>query len=214
MIKPKYFNHENFNPICIDGVTVQVEIKNLAALSPSFPPTPTKRQPPDGNILHAQLMKFKRSLACKVHFRRKDFKQADTLEDFINMEHQLFVKHPWYIPSTKSPPPLPFLLDEAFSNVYRTVMDPANWYHYSQNVTLEMRIAISKTRALPSQGVGVYCQDKSLLHLLLLIVRWKLSSLMKQSIRNWIMTMPPSTNPKFPIGTEDTNLPSSLFLMT
>ena len=162
MIKPKYFNHENCNPICIDGVTVPVEIKNLAALSPSFPPTPTKRQPPDGNILHAELMKLKRSLAWKVHFRRrKDFKEADTLEDFINMEHQLFVKHPWYIPSTKSPPPLPFLLDEAFSNVYRTVMDPANWYHYSQNVTLEMRIAISKTRALPSQGVGVYCQDKS-----------------------------------------------------
>ena len=62
----------------------------LASLSPSFSPTPNKSQPPDGNILHAELMEFKRVLSWKAHFRYKDFEASSSFEDFVNMELPTF----------------------------------------------------------------------------------------------------------------------------
>ena len=55
MINPILYDPENFKSICVDGVSVPMDIEDLASFSPSFSPTPTKRQPPDGNLLHAEL---------------------------------------------------------------------------------------------------------------------------------------------------------------
>jgi hypothetical protein len=63
MITPINYAETNFQPLCIDDVQVTPSVFDLASLSPSFSPTPTKTQPPDGIILHAELMEFRRVLA-------------------------------------------------------------------------------------------------------------------------------------------------------
>ena len=55
MIKPVFYNADNFKPICIDNVSVPQQLLDLASLSPSFSPTPTFA---DGNILHKDLMEY------------------------------------------------------------------------------------------------------------------------------------------------------------
>ena len=161
MIDPTPYDPTNFQPVCIDDVQVPSSVLQLASLSPSFCPTPNKSQPPDGNILHSELMEFKRILAWKTHFRYKDFKSSSSLDDFVNIEFQQFQKDPWYERSSKIPPPLPHYLELAFQKVYTSIMQPSNWFHYQSNLDIEMKKAISITRSLPSSGIGVYSQDKS-----------------------------------------------------
>ena len=72
-----------------------------------------------------------------------------------------FTKSPWYRKSQNTPPPLPTILQVAFEKIYTTVMDPKNWYKFQQNLSSDLRQAISTARSLPSQGIGVYLQDKS-----------------------------------------------------
>jgi hypothetical protein len=144
MISPKPYDPSNFCPISIDGVQV--------------PESVLKDQSPDGNVLRAELMEFRRVLAWKAHFRYKDFKDLSSLEDFVNSEFISFQKSPWYETSSKLPPLLSFLLESAYHKVYQTIMQPKNWYSYQSNLDPELRKAISLSRNLPAQGVGVYCQ--------------------------------------------------------
>jgi len=90
-----------------------------------------------------------------------DFNAAPTLEDFVNMEPSTFIKSPWYQHSTLEPPKLPEVLENAFDKIYSTVMDPRNWYKYPSNLSPTLRRALLSARTLPSQGVGIYLQDKS-----------------------------------------------------
>ena len=60
MIKPVYYDPASFKPICIDGVQVPESLIELASLSPSFCPSPTVFQPPNGQLLHEHLVEFKR----------------------------------------------------------------------------------------------------------------------------------------------------------
>ena len=77
------------------------------------------------------------------------------------MEFSKFQKQPWYEKSNKTPPPLPYPLENAFHNVYTSIMQPKNWYQYNSNLNPDQKKAVSLSRCLPSQGVGIYCQDKS-----------------------------------------------------
>ena len=134
-------------------VQVPASVIRLASLSPSFCPTPSKSQPPDGNNLHAELMEFKRILAWKAHFRLKEFKLSSSLEDFVNMEFSQFQKQPWYEKSSKIPPSLPYSLEMAFLKVYSSIMQPSNWYHYQSNLDTELKRAVSISRSLPTSGI-------------------------------------------------------------
>ena len=145
MITPTPYDPKNFQPICIDGVKVPPSVLSLASLSPSFCPTPSKSNPPDGNILHCELMEFKRVLSWKAHFRMKDFKSSPTLESFLHLEFQQFQKHPWYEKSSNTPPPLPHALESAFQNVYRSIMQPSNWFHYHSNLDKSLIISDSNS---------------------------------------------------------------------
>ena len=160
-INPVPYDPVNFQPICIDNVIVPSTLFNLASLSPSFSPTPTKCQPPDGNVLHAELMEFKRVLSWKYYFRKLMFDEAASIEEFLQREFANFQKHPWYEKSTAVPPALPPLLEEAFNNVYNLIMQPKNWYKYRPNLSTELRQSIALAKTLPSQDIGIYCQDKS-----------------------------------------------------
>ena len=161
MIKPVFYNADNFKPICIDNVSVPQELLDLASLSPSFSPTPTFAQPPDGNILHKDLMEYKRVLSWKYHFRMLDLKAASSIEDFLSQEFSTFQKDPWYKKSSLTPPPLPPSLEQAFSNLYNSIMQPKNWYKYQSNLSQSQRSSMALAKTLPSQNVGIYCQDKS-----------------------------------------------------
>ena len=158
---PVPYDPVNFQPICIDGVTIPASLQELSALSPSFSPTPTNLQPPDGNILHQNLMEFKKTLSWNNKFRMIDFKNSSSVQEFVDMERPQFVKPPWYEKSTATPPSLPNSLDEAFTKIYSTIMNPCNWFKYKQNLPPQLRSAISLARGLPSQGIGIYSQDKS-----------------------------------------------------
>ena len=65
MIIPVQYDPSNFKPIIIDDVQVPESLIRLASYSPSFAPTPTKHQPPDGNKLHEDLMEYKRVLSSQ-----------------------------------------------------------------------------------------------------------------------------------------------------
>ena len=161
MIKPIQYDPSNFKPILIDEVQVPESLIQLASLSPSFSPTPTKYQPPDGNQLHNNLMEFKRVLGWNHHFRKIQFNDAITIEEFLNFQQSEFVKPPWYEKSTREPPPLPPLLEQAFEKIYSTVMNPSFWYTYQPNLSVAQRQAMAIARTLPSKDVGIYSQDKS-----------------------------------------------------
>ena len=66
MITPVPYDNANFAPICIDGVSVPDSLLKLASYSPSFAPTPTKYQPPDGNVLHDEMMEMVRGVLKSV----------------------------------------------------------------------------------------------------------------------------------------------------
>ena len=68
---------------------------------------------------------------------------------------------PWYQKSTRDPPPLPPLLEEAFNKIYATVMNPAFWFTYQPNLPADLRQAISHAKLLPNSNIGIYSQDKS-----------------------------------------------------
>ena len=205
----------NFQPLCIDDVQVTHSVFDLAYLSPSFSPTPTKTQPPDGNILHEELMEFRRVLAWKAHFRLKDFKASSSLEDFVNMEFSKFQKQPWYEKSNKTPPPLPYPLENAFHNVYTSIMQPRIVTNKIQILT-QTRRKLSASQDVSQVRVLVYIAktnppESALLLWLIQIRRLKIFFLMVLNTRNWTQTIPPFTNPKLLIGTENTSLPSNPF---
>ena len=56
MICPVPYDPNNFRPILIDDVSVSDDLIELASLSPSFSPTPLPTSPPDGLILHQELL--------------------------------------------------------------------------------------------------------------------------------------------------------------
>ena len=159
MITPVYYDPANFAPICIDGVAVPESLLELASFSPSFSPTPQQFQPPDGNVLHEELMEYHRVLCWKYKFRSIEFSNASSIEEFLQTTLASFKKSPWYKKSQNKPPPLPNSLQMAFDKVYSTIMDPKNWYKFQQNLTRDLRQAITTARSLPSQGIGVYLQD-------------------------------------------------------
>ena len=161
MIHPVFYDPANFQPICIDDVSVPQELFQLASLSPSFSPTPTNLQPPDGNKLHDQLMEYKRVLSWKYKFRLLEFEACSSLDEFVNKEFEVFIKNPWYQKSELKPPDLPPVLEEAFSKIYSSVMSPANWYKYQSNLSTNLRKSFSAAKSLPKEGIGIYCQDKS-----------------------------------------------------
>ena len=72
-----------------------------------------------------------------------------------------YVKSPWYKKSQNKPPPLPPLLQKAFDSIYQTIMDPVNWFKFQPNLSHELRLGITLAKSLPSQGIGIYSQDKS-----------------------------------------------------
>ena len=161
MIRPVPYDPSQFKPICIDGVQVPENLIKLASLSPSFSPTPSMFQPPNGQTLHEDLTEYKRVFSWRYKFRAADFRLATTVEEFVNMEQPTFTKPPWYQNSTLEPPPLPDVLENAFHKIYSTVMNPENWYKFSPNLSGDLRQALLSARNLPSQGVGTYLQDKS-----------------------------------------------------
>jgi hypothetical protein len=71
-----------------------------------------------------------------------DFKASSSFEDFVNMEFANFQKSSWYEQSSKVPPALPNLMEDAFNRVYFSIMQPKNWYKYQPNVDPELRKAI------------------------------------------------------------------------
>ena len=138
MIVPVPYDPVNFAPICIDDVSVSASLIQLASLSPSFSPTPSKFQPPDGHFLHEDLMEFHRVLSWRYDFRKKEFNNAQSIEEFVNDTLSTFKKSPWYKKSQNKPPPLPPILQKAFDKIYSTIMDPQNWFKYQPNLTQEL----------------------------------------------------------------------------
>ena len=161
MISPVTYDPVNFQPICIDNVQVPESVFKLASLSPSFSPTPSRFHPPDGNELNENLMEFKRILSWTYMFRIKEFNESASVDEFLNAEFIAFKKCPWYVNSTAKPPPLPTALEVSFERLYLSIMQPKNWYKFQQNLSPELRQAISLVRNLPDQDIGTYCQDKS-----------------------------------------------------
>ena len=86
---------------------------------------------------------------------------VEEIEEFLNFQQSEFVKPPWYEKSTREPPPLPPLLEQAFEKIYSTVMNPSFWYTYQPNLSVAQRQAMAIARTLPSKDVGIYSQDKS-----------------------------------------------------
>ena len=142
-------------------MSVPDDLIELCSLSPSFSPTPMSSCPPDGLILHQELNNFKRRLAWQVFFRKKDLKDHNSIEEFVNQEIKLFVKDPWYTPSSREPPSLPPALEFAFETVYRNVMDPSNWTEFKPNLSPNLRKSVKCSKNLPTSNVGIYLQDKS-----------------------------------------------------
>ena len=161
MINPIPYEPSNFFPICIDDVEVPQSLLELAALSPSFSPTPTRFQPPDGNLLHEDLLEFKRVLSWTVRFNRQAFDNASSVEEFLNEQLSTFTKSPWYQKSSRTPPPLPAVLEQAFNTLYSSIMQPRTWFKYKPNLSADLRQAIALAKTLPANGIGIYCQDKS-----------------------------------------------------
>ena len=161
LITPVYYDASNFKPICIDNVVVPEELIELASFSPSFCPTPTNLQPPDGNILHEDLLEYKKSLSWQSKFRANDFKACSSIEEFQSLQPSQFNKPPWYEKSLATPPALQKPLGDAFSKIYSTMMDPSNWYKYKQNIPPHLHKAVSLAKNLPNSGIGTYIQDKS-----------------------------------------------------
>jgi len=83
MITPVHYDEDNFPPICIDGVSVPESLIKLASLSPSFSPTPTQFQPPDGHVLHEELIEYKRVLSWKYKFRSQELDNASSVEELV-----------------------------------------------------------------------------------------------------------------------------------
>ena len=161
MIVPVEYDPTNFSPLCIDGVSVPEVLFSLASLSPSFSPTPTRYQPPDGQVLHDEMLEYKRVLSWSYLYRKKEFENAESIEDFVNTTFKTFEKSPWYQKSQRKPPQLPQCLEKAFQEIYSTVMNPQNWFKFQPNLSSDQRQALLLARSLPSQGIGVYLQDKS-----------------------------------------------------
>ena len=91
MITPIPYDVENFKPVTVDEVSIPEDLLNLCSLSPSFSPTPPSTCPPGGFNLHQELNNFKRRLAWKVYFRKKDLQQSESVEEFLAKEIETFV---------------------------------------------------------------------------------------------------------------------------
>ena len=161
MITPIPYDPENFKPICIDEVNVPESLMQLCSYSPSFSPTPPKTCPPEGYNLHQALVAFKKRFGWTYCHRKKELRESESVEDFVTKEFELFVKEPWYVPSTREPPPLPPTLESAFESLYRSIMDPSNWNRYHANLSIPLREALKQAKLLPSINIGIYMQDKS-----------------------------------------------------
>ena len=86
---------------------------------------------------------------------------SDSVDDFINEEIEAFVKQPWYVPSTKDPPPLPPLLESAFATIYHGIMDPTKWTTFKLNLPANLLSALKLSKSLQSSNVEIFIQDKS-----------------------------------------------------
>ena len=111
--------------------------------------------------MHEQLMEFKRQFSWRYLFRKLEFDSSLSLEEFLENEFIAFQKTPWYEKSNLKPPSLPKPLEQAFEKVYSWIMQPKNWYKYQQNLSPHLRQAMFLAKSLPSQGIGIYTQDKS-----------------------------------------------------
>ena len=107
------------------------------------------------------MMEYERVFSWRYYFRKQEFDNSASIEEFVLNTLSTYVKSPWYQNSQNKPPPLPAFLKTAFETIYSTIMDPINWFKYQPNLTSELRKAVPLAKSLPSQGVGVYCQDKS-----------------------------------------------------
>ena len=161
MIVPIPYNSENFMPSFSDGVIISDELSKLCSLSPSFSPTPPSTAPPVGVNLHEELLFFKKRLSWNYHLRKKELQECGDVDEFIHKEAEEFIKNPWYVPSTREPPPLPPTLEFAFQSVYKKIMDPLNWSKYNNNLSSNLIFALREAKSLPEQNIGIYLQDKS-----------------------------------------------------
>ena len=143
---------------------------------------------------------------------------SDSVDDFINEEIEAFVKQPWYVPSTKDPPPLPPLLESAFATIYHGIMDP-NGQNSNQISLLIFSLLLNFQSLFNPQMLKFLSRTKVQESVFLtykkVMIRWRVFCLMKQNIRRLVlMILHNNFNPKYQVGTPNTNLPSSNFLRT
>jgi len=161
MITPIHYDAENFIPSIADDISISPELSQLCSLAPSFSPTPPSTSPPNGSELHAAMINFKKRLSWAYIHRKKDLDECGSVEVFLQKEVEEFVKDPWYVPSTREPPPLPPALEFAFQSVYKKIMDPLNWSSYMPNLSVNLVNALREAKSLSSVNIGIYLQDKS-----------------------------------------------------